>query len=71
MPTYEYSCETCGVVEADQRISDPPLARCPVCGRGGVERLVSGAAVVFRGGGWARDGYSAPKPKSGRKGGTS
>ena len=64
MPTYEYRCENCGVVEADQRISDPPLEACPVCGCLDVVRLVSGVAVVFRGGGWARDGYSRPPPKS-------
>ena len=33
MPIYEYRCEHCGVFEEMQRITDPPLARCPSCKR--------------------------------------
>jgi putative FmdB family regulatory protein len=30
MPIYEYICDSCGqIVEALQRLSDPPLKKCP------------------------------------------
>lgn len=28
MPTYEYECERCGVIEVEQKLSDPPLTTC-------------------------------------------
>lgn len=32
MPVYEYECSNCGYVfEARQRITDPPLKKCPKC----------------------------------------
>ena len=59
MPIYEYQCEECGhVVEALQRMSDPPLSDCPRCvspgsadgnvdgGRGGTLRKMLSAHVV-------------------------
>jgi putative FmdB family regulatory protein len=33
MPIYEYACEHCGVFEEMQRITDPPLSKCPKCKR--------------------------------------
>ena len=39
MPTYEYSCPACGEFEKEQRMSDPPLKKCPYCGKT-VTRLV-------------------------------
>ncbi len=43
MPTYEYRCQRCGVVEVSQAITTRALSRCPLCGRR-VHRLVSGGA---------------------------
>ncbi|MDN5348073.1 MAG: hypothetical protein PWP65_1637 [Clostridia bacterium] len=40
MPTYEYRCTKCGVFETQQRITAPPLEKCPTCG-GPVQRLIS------------------------------
>ena len=38
MPIYEYQCEECGhVVEALQRMSDPPLSDCPQCSSDGAQ----------------------------------
>ena len=53
MPTYEYRCRDCGrEFEVFQRMSDPPGAPCPDCGRG-AERLISGGAgVLFKGDGF-------------------
>ena len=53
MPTYDYLCSKCGYrFEAVQKISDPPLSRCPEC-RGKVRRLIGGGiGVIFRGSGF-------------------
>ena len=53
MPFYEYQCRQCGHhVEVLQRISDPPLRKCPSCGRQRLERLMSRVAFRLKGGGW-------------------
>ncbi len=52
MPTYAYECTACGEFETEQRISDPPLAKCPHCG-GAVKRLISGSGgFVLKGSNW-------------------
>ncbi|MDP4200791.1 MAG: zinc ribbon domain-containing protein [Bacteroidota bacterium] len=67
MPTYEYRCQACGQrLEADQRMSDPPLVLCPNCGKEQLTRIVSGGAgVIYRGEGWYVTDYS--KKSSGGK----
>jgi putative FmdB family regulatory protein len=48
--TYEYECYACGRrFELEQRITDPPLERCPSC-EGAVRRLLAPAAGFVRGG---------------------
>lgn len=62
MPTYEYSCKTCGTYDVEQRITAPALPRCEKCG-GEVKRLISRSSFALRGGGWYADGYgSGSKP---------
>lgn len=60
MPTYEYECPKCKkAFEADQKISDPPLTKCPTkrC-KGQPKRLISGfGTFTLKGGGWFKDGY--------------
>jgi putative FmdB family regulatory protein len=51
MPIYEYRCEHCGDFEEMQRITDPPLARCPKCRRK-VKRLISNTSFQLKGTGW-------------------
>src|SRR5437870_457565 len=52
MPTYEYECLKCRrVFEVRQRISEPALTMCDVCG-GEVRRLLSAAPFILKGGGW-------------------
>jgi putative FmdB family regulatory protein len=58
MPTYEYSCTSCGTFDVEQRITEPALATCDKCG-GPVERLISRSSFALRGGGWYADGYSS------------
>jgi putative FmdB family regulatory protein len=53
MPTYEYRCKECGkLFERFQRMTEPPVDRCPYC-EGEVERLISsGAGFLFKGKGF-------------------
>ena len=61
MPIYEYVCTKCEKqTEAMQRISDPPLRKCPSCS-GKLRKLISNTSFVLKGGGWYKDGYAAPQ----------
>ncbi len=53
MPTYDYECKSCGhSFEAFQSIMDPPLKKCPECGKA-VRRLIGGGAgIIFKGSGF-------------------
>ena len=58
MPTYEYSCQSCGTFDVEQRITEPALESCDRCG-GPVKRLISRSSFALRGGGWYADGYAS------------
>ena len=63
MPVYEYECKKCKTIfEAEQRIVDPPLNTCRLCG-GSVERLISKCSFVLKGDGW----YVTEHPSKDRK----
>ena len=63
MPTYEYECLKCRrVFEIRQRISEPALTVCDVCG-GEVRRLLSAAPFILKGTGW----YVTDYPSESRK----
>src|SRR5262245_51049597 len=57
MPIYEYRCEQCGDFEESQRITDPPLQRCPKC-RKKVRRLISSTSFQLKGSGWYVTDYA-------------
>jgi putative FmdB family regulatory protein len=68
MPIYEYRCEQCGDFEEMQRITDPPLTRCPKCHKK-VKRLISNTSFQLKGSGWyvtdyARAGNGSKKTTS-------
>ena len=68
MPIYEYRCEHCGDFEEMQRITDPPLARCPKCRRK-VKRLISSTSFQLKGSGWYVTDYArAGAGNGGKKG---
>src|ERR1700691_825424 len=53
MPFYEYKCKNCGHdLEAMQKINDPPLKKCPHCGKSQLQRLMSAPVFRLKGGGW-------------------
>lgn len=59
MPTYEYACPTCGIVEAFQSIKDDAHKKCPKCKKQKVTRLVSlGGGVIFKGSGFWETDYN-------------
>ena len=66
--TYEYECSGCGrVFEIRQRISEPPLERCPDCG-GGVRRVLSAAPFILKGAGFYVNDYPSESRKKGLEG---
>ncbi len=59
MPTYEYACPTCGIVEVFQSIKEDALKKCPQCKRAKVQRVLSGGGgVIFKGSGFWETDYN-------------
>lgn len=53
MPIYEYFCNSCGVEKEHlQKISDAPIAVCPICGSGDYVKRISAAGFQLKGSGW-------------------
>ena len=66
MPTYEYQCDSCPrIFEVRQRISEPALTTCEVCG-GPVRRLLSAAPFILKGEGWYVTDYPSEARKKAR-----
>src|SRR5262245_39172230 len=65
MPIYEYVCAKCrGTFEYMKSMSEPPKKKCEKCG-GKLERQISAAGFILKGGGWYKDLYASPKPGGG------
>src|SRR6185312_6898771 len=53
MPFYEYECQSCKFyTELMQKISDPPLEKCPSCGKKTMQKLISAPVFRLKGDGW-------------------
>ena len=64
MPIYEYRCKSCGHdVEALQKVSDPPLKKCPDCGKRTLVRLMSAPSFRLKGGGWYETDFKSDNEK--------
>ena len=64
MPIYEYRCGACGQEhEVLQKVSEPPLEKCPACGKPALQKLVSAAGFQLKGSGW----YATDFKGSGKK----
>src|SRR5476651_1021255 len=62
MPFYEYQCKNCGHdLEAMQKITDPPLKKCPHCGKSQLQRLMSAPVFRLKGGGWYETDFKGDK----------
>lgn len=65
MPTYDYSCDSCGhEFEREQRITEAPIRKCPKCGKLKARRMIGGGGFILKGGGWESDLYSGPSNRS-------
>ena len=62
MPTYDYRCSEGHITEVFAKMSDPPLRKCPECGKK-VERVLHAPPVHFKGSGF----YSTDYGKGGKK----
>jgi putative FmdB family regulatory protein len=69
MPTYEYQCDACEHnFDEFQGINDPPLKKCPKCGKPKLRRVFgSGAAVIFKGSGFYQTDYRSESYKAAAK----
>src|SRR5689334_16394573 len=62
MPFYEYECASCRFyTEIMQKISDPPLEKCPSCGKKALKKLVSAPVFRLKGGGWYETDFKSDK----------
>jgi putative FmdB family regulatory protein len=62
MPFYEYECSSCKFYsEVMQRITDPPLRKCPSCGKSTLKKLVSAPNFRLKGGGWYETDFKSDK----------
>lgn len=62
MPFYEYECQACKFYsEVMQKISDPPLTRCPSCGKRRLKKLVSAPVFRLKGSGWYETDFKSDK----------
>jgi len=62
MPFYEYECSACKFyVEALQKISEPPLSKCPSCGKDTLHRLISAPVFRLKGSGWYETDFKSDK----------
>jgi putative FmdB family regulatory protein len=64
MPIYEYRCGSCGhLLDALQKLSDPPLEDCPECSEPKLKRLMSAPRFRLKGGGWYETDFKSDKEK--------
>ena len=62
MPFYEYECDNCKFyTELLQKITDPPLKKCPSCGKNQMRKLVSAPVFRLKGGGWYETDFKTDK----------
>jgi putative FmdB family regulatory protein len=60
MPIYDYRCDHCGhAFSAVQSYKEPPLEKCPNCGKR-PRRLIVPPAIVFKGSGWYKTDSRGP-----------
>ena len=53
MPIYEYRCTKCGHQdEFLQKVTEPPLTKCPACGKRALQKLMSAPGFHLKGSGW-------------------
>jgi putative FmdB family regulatory protein len=62
MPFYEYECSNCKFyTELLQKVSDPPLKKCPSCKKTTMKKLVSAPVFRLKGAGWYETDFKSDK----------
>lgn len=62
MPFYEYECSNCKFyTELLQKVSDPPLKKCPSCKKSTMKKLVSAPVFRLKGAGWYETDFKSDK----------
>jgi putative FmdB family regulatory protein len=69
MPTYEYTCKSCGEgLEVQQAFTDDALTECPACG-GTLRKVFGNVGIAFKGSGFyktdSRGGSKSTSSSSG------
>jgi putative FmdB family regulatory protein len=69
MPTYEYQCDACEhKFDELQAYSDPPLKKCPECGKPKLRRVYgAGGGIIFKGSGFYQTDYRSESYKAAAK----
>lgn len=69
MPIYEYRCPQNHLFEVFQKMTDPPVEVCEVCGQGPVQRVLYPVAVHFKGSGFYTTDYGrgSNRPKESKE----
>jgi putative FmdB family regulatory protein len=67
VPIYEYRCPNGHTFEVFQKMSDPPVGSCEVCGAGPVEKVLYPVAVHFKGKGFYTTDYGRGSRSGGSK----
>jgi len=61
MPTYTYRCDNCGIqFDQQQHFTDPPLTRCPECGKMTLRKVYLPVGIVFKGSGFYATDHRSP-----------
>lgn len=64
MPFYEYQCQACrSHHEVLQKISDPPLKKCPTCQKSALTKLISAPVFRLKGSGWYETDFKSDQEK--------
>lgn len=62
MPFYEYECQSCRYyLEVLQKVTDPPLRKCPSCGKQTLIKLISAPVFRLKGSGWYETDFKSDK----------
>jgi putative FmdB family regulatory protein len=68
LPLYEYECPEHGRFELVRKFSDPPITKCPQCGKP-VQKVLSAPAIQFKGSGWYVTDYAKKSGGESKDGG--
>ena len=67
MPIYEYRCSNGHTFELFQRMADPPVKKCEVCGVRRIEKVLFPVAVHFKGSGFYSTDYGRGSKTGGKE----